>query len=160
MWLYGKGEKNVFWWELSAQKGKFAPKIAEFFGFLNFKAPKVPLFHRMRASSEVQNCTSTAIESCCLLFGRKNFEIWEIHFWGVIEFPQWSGYANVPFTMEFVTKRMYDLKVLFKQVFNCCELGHVYGIHRPIIVMAKPLDWQWMENFWQFHSVIIPNWLH
>ena len=52
-----------------------------------------------------------------LLFGRKNFEIWEIHFWGVIEFPQWSGYANVPFTMEFVAKRMYDLKVLFNLLF-------------------------------------------
>ena len=54
MWLYGKGEKNGFWWELSAQKGKFAPKIADFFGFLNFKAPKVPLLRKMRAWSEKQ----------------------------------------------------------------------------------------------------------
>ena len=54
MWLYGKGEKNGFGWELSAQKGKFAPKIAEFLGFLIFKAPKVPLFRRMRARSEKQ----------------------------------------------------------------------------------------------------------
>ena len=40
--------------EFSAQKGNFPPKIADFFGFLNFKAPKVPLLRQMRAWSEKQ----------------------------------------------------------------------------------------------------------
>ena len=40
--------------EFSAQKGNFPLKIADFFGFLNFKAPKVPLVTRMRVYSEKQ----------------------------------------------------------------------------------------------------------
>ena len=58
MWLYGKCQKFGFDVEFSAQKGNFPPKIADFFGFLNFKAPKVPMVTRMRVYPEKQSCSS------------------------------------------------------------------------------------------------------
>ena len=47
--------KNVhFDVEFGALKAIFPQKSLNFFGFLNFKAPKVPLFRRMRVWSEKQ----------------------------------------------------------------------------------------------------------
>ena len=44
--------------EFGALKAIFPPKSLNFFGFLNFKAPKVPLITRMRVYSEKQSCSS------------------------------------------------------------------------------------------------------
>ena len=54
MWLYGKCEKYAFLCGIWSPKGNFPSKITDFFGFLNFKAPKVPLLTRMRVYSEKQ----------------------------------------------------------------------------------------------------------
>ena len=55
MWLFGKGEKCGFCLVIGCRISSFHQKFSRKILFLNFKAPKVPLFRRMRARSEKQN---------------------------------------------------------------------------------------------------------